>query len=596
MTDGDLLNATRTLSVLINALPDATLSFLTQPTNTFAGQVISSPTGVQVRPLQGATPVQGLNITMSIGNNPIGGTLFGIAKVATDANGIASFPFLRINSVGNGYTLIAAANASFPAISNAFDNTIPPGSTLSFTGTMPIGFVADLTIPTPVTVMAQDITSTPLPGVTVTLATGINPHGAILSGNLTAITNASGIATFNNFTQNRGGYGYTLSATAGGIPAASSPLFNVEGFAPAGNVNIKRASHTATLLANGMVLLAGGSSGGGTATAELYDPITGTYTPTGGDMGAKRYQHKATLLPNGKVLIAGGYDDTLPGGPDSLASAELYDPATGAFTATSSMSVERFRPTATLLPNGKVLIAGGAHYTGGGAGVALNSGEVYEPATGSFTLVGNTMSNLRDGATATLLPNGKVLMTGGPQGVSSADLYDPATNSFAQTGSMTIDRAIHTATLLANGQGANNGRTKAQCRTFTLTSAEIYDPATGLFTATGNMIEARQRHAATLLPNGTVMVTGGIGLQSPASPMAGEIYDPVTGLFRASDDMDSPRVFVNSSTLLPNGRVLIAGGNNANSNLSTELFYPLDPPFPTAAFNVAPDLGTSRSL
>ena len=395
--------------------------------------------------------MQGLNITMSIGNNPIGGTLFGIAKVATDANGIASFPFLRINSVGNGYTLIAAANASFPAISNAFDNTIPPGSTLSFTGTMPTGFVANLTIPTPVTVMAQDITSTPLPGVTVTLATGINPHGATLSGTLTAITNVTGIATFNNFTQNRGGYGYTLSASAGGIPAASSPLFNVEGFAPAGNVTIRRASHTATLLANGMVLLAGGSSGGGTATAELYDPITGTYTPTG-SMVVKRYEHEAALLPDGKVLIAGGYDDTLPGGPDSLASAELYDPATGTFTATSSMSVERSRPTATLLPNGKVLIAGGVHYTGGGAGVALNSGEVYNPATGSFTLVGNIMSNGRGGSTATLLPNGMVLVTGGPQGVSSASLYDPATNYFASTGSMTIDRAIHTATLLANGK------------------------------------------------------------------------------------------------------------------------------------------------
>jgi hypothetical protein len=378
VTDGGSLNATRTLSLLVNAVPDATLSFLTQPTHTPANQIISSPTGVQVRALQGATPVQGLNVTLNIGTNPSGGILSGIATAATDGNGIATFPFLRINAVGTGYTLVASANASVPTTSNAFNISIPTGAFLSFV-TQPLRGIAGQPIqttapPTPVQVSAMDSGGAAIGGVNITLSISPASSGP-LSGTLTASTDATGIATFPGLSLNKGGYGLMLLAAAPGATSGTSNAFNVEGFAATNAVTTPRYNHTATLLPNGKVLIAGGTDGGATASAELYDPITSTYTPTG-SMIAKRYDHRATLLPNGKVLIAGGYDSTLPGGADSLASAELYDPATGTFTATGSMSVERYSPTATLLPNGKVLIAGGVSFLPGGGGNIHNSGEI----------------------------------------------------------------------------------------------------------------------------------------------------------------------------------------------------------------------------
>jgi len=282
--------------------------------------------------------------------------------------------------------------------------------------------------------------------------------------------------------------------------------------------------HTATLLENGTVLLTGGfindvwddyfdsvSDNG----AGLYDSATGVWSGTG-NMTANRGGHTATLLADGKVLIAGGAD-TDPTGT-GLASAELYDPGTGTFTQTGSMAVGRYLHTATLLQNGKVLIAGGITTS---ASEPVGTAELYDPATGTFTMTG-AMATAREQHTATLLADGRVLIVGGTtsqpatltsawlatgtidlQGTATAEIYDPSTGSFSGTGSMAAARTFHTATLLPNGTvliagGGNENST-----------AEVYDPATGSFSTTSGMEIGRSGHTATLLPNGSVLVTGG---------------------------------------------------------------------------------------
>ena len=168
--------------------------------------------------------------------------------------------------------------------------------------------------------------------------------------------------------------------------------------------------HTATLLPNGKVLVAGGYDGNSVAlaSAELYDPASGTWTATG-SLATARDGHTATLLPNGKVLVAGGLDSSQV----AFASAELYDPASGTWTATGSLATARYIHTATLLPNGKVLVAGGLT-----AAALLASAELYDPASGTWTATGS-LATARYSHTATLLPNGKVLVAGGSDDSSS---------------------------------------------------------------------------------------------------------------------------------------------------------------------------------
>jgi hypothetical protein len=202
------------------------------------------------------------------------------------------------------------------------------------------------------------------------------------------------------------------------------------------------------LLANGKVLIAGGAdqdqTGTGLASAELYDPGTGTFTQTG-SMVVGRFLHTATPLQNGKVLIVGG---ALTSASDPVATAEIYDPATGTFTMTGAMATAREQHTATLLADGRVLIVGGA--TSAAAGDPTATAEVYDPSTGSFSVTGS-MAEARTYHTATLLPSGKVLVAGGGDANSTAEVYDPATGSFSITGGMEIGRSGHTATLLPNG-------------------------------------------------------------------------------------------------------------------------------------------------
>jgi hypothetical protein len=212
---------------------------------------------------------------------------------------------------------------------------------------------------------------------------------------------------------------------------------------------VARRGHTATLLPNGKVLVAGGTGQNGVAatTPELYDPAAGLFTRTG-NMATPRSEHTATLLANGKVLILGGFDTTDPKAQAVTATSEIYDPITGGFTGTGSMTTARAGHTATLLIDGRVLIAGGVTNAANGL-AAVSSAEVYDPTPGSFSPTGG-MVQTRASHTATLLPNGNVLVTGGSE--STAELYEPSTGSFSTIGSMEIGRWGHTATLLLNGK------------------------------------------------------------------------------------------------------------------------------------------------
>ena len=335
-------------------------------------------------------------------------------------------------------------------------------------------------------------------------------------------------------------------------------------FVPTGSMTVPRQYHTATLLLNGKVLVAGGYDGSFRvfASAELYDPSTGTFTATG-SMSVAREYHTATLLLNGKVLIAGGYNET-PGGGVWLASAELYDPSTGTFTATGSTSAARALYTATLLPNGKVLIAGAA------AGHA--SAELYDPSAGRFTTTGN-MVEARMLHTATLLGNGKVLIAGGgadsppdAQGIisgkatASAELYDPNAGTFAATDTMLTvfgSHNSHTATLLRDGKVLVAGQPQSSGGPVG-PSAELYDPSTGTFAATGSVTVQRSVNTATLLPGGMVLIAGGWGYAGGLADA--ELYDPDAGTFAAAGSMSVARAY-HTATLLPNGMVLIAGGD-----------------------------------
>lgn len=340
---------------------------------------------------------------------------------------------------------------------------------------------------------------------------------------------------------------------------------------------------------------------------------TGTFVATGVPATARRY-HSATPLRNGKVLVVGGLTPASYDWP--TASAELYDPGTGTFAPTGSLVTARYAHSATLLPDGKVLIAGGAMFYSAGA-VPTTSAELYDPSTGSFAPTGS-MNLQRDAHTATLLASGKVLVVGGYAGdfvhSAAAELYDPATATFTYAGSLAADRYMHTATLLGDGKVLvaggwaetwyrdAGGLTPGVPPTF----AELYDPATTTFSSLGDL-GTDPIYAATPLPDGKVLVAGSRAvvydaatrqfadagalaclpqtatlLTSGAALLVGwdcaEIYDPATLSFAPTDTphFTGSNYFivfgVSTATSLPGGKVLITGGTGAQL---FEILHPL---------------------
>jgi len=289
-----------------------------------------------------------------------------------------------------------------------------------------------------------------------------------------------------------------------------------------------RTRHTATLLLDGRVLVAGGRSQAGESLAvtELYDPNTGTWSLTG-SMATPRDWHTATRLPDGKVLVTGGVSAT-PRGPYILKSAEIYDPQTGAWSSTDKMANARFGHTATLLADGRVLVTGGAN--SGGHCTFMPTAEVYDPRTGKWTNT-RTMGMARGFHFEALLPDGRVLVGGGwglPvcfTDTVASEIYDPITNRWNSTGNMTTPRgnAVTAYAQLLDGRVLVAGGATALWPP--LATAELFDPATGIWTPTGSMAGGRIFNTTTLLMDGRVLVAG--GLDADDSDLAtAEIYTP----------------------------------------------------------------------
>lgn len=348
-------------------------------------------------------------------------------------------------------------------------------------------------------------------------------------------------------------------------PATStSAAFGAGSLHPAAPMLEARSGHSATLLLDGKVLIAGGMRHNQDfyKSAELYDPATGTFQPTG-EMNQRRVGHIAVLLPSGKVLIAGGWVGE--GGTDS---AELYDPASGKFSLIAAkMSTPRGRPSATLLNNGDVLIAGGEERNN----ESLASAEIFHVKTLSFQPT-SSMHHARISHTATLLKDGRVLIAGGyaDSVAASAELYDPSSGAFTETGSMGVARCKQTAGLLPDGTVLIAGGSDSRGWDRNLSSAEIYEPRTGKFSAASSMNDSRFKlpDEAVQLPSGRLLIAGG--------SRQAEVFDPAGGKFVAVPGEMNERWHYMSETRLRDGSVLLLGGypNNDQATSQSWIYRP----------------------
>jgi hypothetical protein len=352
-----------------------------------------------------------------------------------------------------------------------------------------------------------------------------------------------------------------IAAACGSLPAQTAGTFTATG-----SMTTPREMHTATLLFDGQVLLTGGYSieflaSTATNSAELYDLSRGTFAATG-TMAAARYGHTATRLPDGRVLIAGGYDTK----GYSLNSAEIYDPATGAFTPSANMTTGRSLHTATLLQNGKVLIAGGVNDPGSLGD--LSTAELYDPASGTFTTTG-TMNIGRAWHKATLMANGQVLIVPGSDGADyqSAELYDPVAGTFNTLSFVNPGNLVAaTVNLLPSGRALTT-LTVPECDV-SARQTSLYNPAAAMFTAGANMTSPHCDSAGVQLSDGGVLIVGSI--QDGVGPNPGaDVYDAAVGTFSPAGPMVTAHNY-HRATLLQSGDVLVTGGVSATA----ELYHP----------------------
>jgi hypothetical protein len=310
-------------------------------------------------------------------------------------------------------------------------------------------------------------------------------------------------------------------------------------FSRTGNMNAARLYHTATLLDNGEVLVAGGIYGlAAKQTAEVYDPARGKFTLTG-NLNTGRWQHQAVLLPDGRVLVAGGFDTN----DNFSATAEIYNPSTGTWSPTGSMSTGRVDFVPTVLPNGLVLAAGGNGYN-----VTFSSAELYNPATGTWTQTG-AMTAGYSGWGAVLLQDGQVLaiVSGG------VDLYNPASGTWTTTTPSPSGAGF--AGLLPNGLAFFGGD-------------EFYDPSTAQWTT---FAAPSSFGGFAVLTTGQVLAAGSVFYVNARpypieeTSKASELWNPSTLAWTSTGNLNVSRIH-QTMTLLLNGQVLAAGGESFDKN------------------------------
>ncbi|HET8627294.1 MAG TPA: kelch repeat-containing protein, partial [Thermomicrobiales bacterium] len=353
------------------------------------------------------------------------------------------------------------------------------------------------------------------------------------------------------------------------------PARAATGFTLTGSLTTERSEHTATLLPSGKVLIVGGWRGAGGSgklalqSAELYDPATGRFTPTAGQPQSARFGHGAALLLNGDVLIAGGVPDVYL---DGMMTIEIYRAASDDFVTVATDQPARLAPTVTTLADGRVLIAGGYN----GSSRALATALIYDPSNNSLVSTANNLSEGRARHAAVRLNDGRVLLAGGSQlpGVlSSAEIFDPATNAFAPVGvGLSTARANVAATLLPNGdvlfaggEGADGGD---------LRSAEVYETARERFATVGDMPSGRSSAPATVLPDGRVLIAG--GRTDGSTTKSAVLYRPADRSFVSLPTAKSLNIarLGHTATLLPNGSVLLTAGEDGIALNSAEIYTP----------------------
>ena len=385
---------------------------------------------------------------------------------------------------------------------------------------------------------------------------------------------------------------------AGGIDVelgflASAELYDPTSrtFTVTGSMATTRSGAAAILLGDGRVLVTGGQTTNAVLTnAEIYDPTTGKFTPTANHMPEPHFLHAIAMMPGGSVLVAGGFAGSgIFTFLNAQAAATQFDPSTNSFTPAAPLNLSRAVIDATVLKDGNIFIPGGTNFQG----QALADAELYPAGAavdpgGRFALppvaISGGMHSERVDERAITLGDGQILITGGINGVgvrsNSAELYDPGTVHLTLTNtSMTIGRAGQTVTMLNNGKVLVAGGDTD--------TAELYDPSTGTFAATaGKMSVIRLHHTATLLKDGTVLIAGGVSSQTGPALNSAELYDPASDSFTLiAAPMQSARVF-QVAALLPNGTVLLAGGSDeddsgAGATNSGEIYDPVAKTFTT---------------
>jgi N-acetylneuraminic acid mutarotase len=373
----------------------------------------------------------------------------------------------------------------------------------------------------------------------------------------------------------------SLLAAALGSVSVLAKSEDLGGWSPGATLITGRAQHTATLLPTGKVLVAGGvdAHGVATATAELFDPIANRWS-VAAPMSTGRTEHTATVLNDGRVLVVGGFHEKDPLG-ETLNNAEIYDPQHNRWTPAASMTFRRARHTATLLPDGRVLVLGGVSSTSDLIGWTLpDVGELYDPRADRWSTTAPGLGG-REDHTASLLPDGRVLVVGGQAEVgieSIARLYEPSRNTWAPAATPAIVREFHTATVLPGGnvlvlggdgtpvvelaKGPTHYGVEPQ------STGEVFDSTRDLWTPILDMNLIRIEHTATLLSNGTVLVVGG-AYANPGNP---ELYEVAANRWvRGTVEINR---HAHTATLLPDGRVLIVGGFGIDAMSTTWTYRP----------------------